>query len=106
MSSGDGPDGCYILSDRETSEIPEHGTGSLDLEENSACEEPGNTPTKNNKADITIDDITPRKQAKFQSPKGKQKVRKKKRNTQTKACIGSGVHQCQWEDNTSKVSRQ
>lgn len=73
MSSGNEPDGCYILSDRETSDNPEHGTGSLDLEENSACEELGNTPTKNNKADITIDDITPRKQAKFQSPKGKNK---------------------------------
>jgi len=31
MSSGNEPDGCYILSDRETSENPEHGTGSLRL---------------------------------------------------------------------------
>lgn len=62
-----------MLSDRETSKHSEHGKGSLDLEENSACEELGNTPTKNNKAGITIDDITPRKQAKFQSPKVKKK---------------------------------
>jgi hypothetical protein len=75
MSPGNEPDGCYILSDSEKNENPEHGTGSLDLEGNSACEEPGNTPTKNNKADITIDDITPRKQAKYQTPKGKKKDR-------------------------------